>query len=135
MNKTKTVTVLRKKTIDSINVKYQILDDYIYSPMTNREISEKYSIHEKTVERHIRNLYKDFLNVRETKALITSQSLPLNFTKEILDNNQINESFLKLLSEPDSLTLSDNELLFCELYNQDGDEVSALEVAGLAKGL
>jgi len=49
--------------------------------------------------------------------------------------DKINEAFLSLLSEPDSLVLTDNELVFCELYNDDGDDVRALEESKLNAGL
>lgn len=124
----------RKNNLDQTN-RYKALDLYIYSSLSNKEISEKLGVGEKSVERYIRTLYKDFLNARETKCLLMEQALPINYKSEILDTNQINEEFLNLLSEPDSGLLSDNELLFCEMLNQDHDEIKALEVSKLNKGL
>jgi hypothetical protein len=54
---------------------------------------------------------------------------------EVLDTEKINKEFLDLLSEDESLVLSDNELIFCELYNDDGDEIRALEESKLNAGL
>lgn len=114
--------------------KYKILDMYIYSGKTNKDIGIELGLAEKTVENTISRLYKDFLNMRETKCLIVEQSLPVNFKSELLDTNQINKEFLERLSEPDSPTLTDNELLFCEMYNQDHDEIKAIETARLNIG-
>jgi len=133
-------TTIVKKAVDNITAKskYEIIDDYIYSNLTNLEIAEKYGTSEKNVGLIIARHYKALANVRETKMLLQTQVGNQRFTmskSEVLDTDKINEAFLNLLSEPDSITLTDNELVFCELYNDDGDDVRALEESGLHAGL
>lgn len=125
---------LKTKVIKTPN-KYKILEEYIYSSKTNREIALALGVAEKTVENTIGKLYKDFCSVRESKCLLAEKSLPLNYKSEVLNTNHINDSFLQLLSEPDSQLLTDNELLYCEMYNQDHDEVKAIELAKLNVGI
>ena len=125
---------MKTKPIKTPN-KYKILDAYIYSGKSNREIAISLGVAEKTVENVIGRLYKDFCSVRESKCLLVEESLPLNYKSEVLNTNHINESFIKLLSEPDSQVLTDNELLYCEMYNQDHDEVKAVELAKLNVGI
>jgi hypothetical protein len=127
------MAVIKKK--DIVSNKYKILEEYIYSGKSNREIGIKLGLAEKTIENVIGRLYKDFCAVRETKSLICEATLPLNYKSEVLNTNHINDSFLEKLSEPDSPTLSDNELLFAELYNQDHDEVGAIETSKLNVGI
>lgn len=133
-------TTIVKKAADNITAKskYDIIDDYIYSNLTNLEIAEKYGTSEKNVGLIIARHYKALANVRETKMLLQTQVGNQRFSmskSEVLDTNKINEEFLSLLSEPDSLVLTDNELIFCELYNDDGDEIRALEESKLNAGL
>jgi len=133
-------TTIVKKAADNITAKhkYDIIDDYIYTNLTNKEISEKYGTSEKNVGLIIARHYKALANVRETKLLLHTQVGNSRFVmskNEVLDTNKINEEFLSLLSEPDSLVLTDNELIFCELYNDDGDEIRAIEESKLNAGL
>jgi len=133
-------TTIVKKAVENITAKhkYDIIDDYIYSNLTNLEIANKYGTSEKNVGLIIARHYKALANVRETKILLQTQAGSQRFImakSEILDTEKINAEFLALLSEPDSITLTDNELVFCELYNDDGDEVRALEESGLNAGL
>lgn len=118
--------------------KYNIIDDYIYSSLTNKEIAEKYNTSENNVGLIVSRHWKCLSNVRETKQLIHTQFTngTATFLKsEILDAEKINKDFLNLLSESDSLVLSDNELIFCELYNDDNDDIRSLEESKLNAGL
>lgn len=118
--------------------RYNIIDDYIYSSLSNREIAEKFSTSENNVGLIVSRHYKCLSNVRETKMLITGQLTGsyANFHRnEVLDTERINKDFLSLLSEPESGVLSDNELIFCELYNDDNDDIRALEDSKLNAGL
>jgi len=127
-----------KRAIENITKehKYDIIDDYIFSGMTNEQIAEKYSTSRKNVQLIIERHTKALLNVRETKALLgTSPDTYKSFCTEVLDPSQVNAPFLAKLSEPDSPVLTDNEVIFCELYNYNGDEAKALEVSKLNEGL
>ncbi len=132
--------VITKKAVENITAKskYDIIDDYIYSNLSNSEIAAKYGTSDKNVGLIIARHYKSLANVRETKMLIQTQVGNDKFSmskSEVLDTDKINESFLELLSEPDSIVLTDNEIVFCELYNETGDEVVALEESKLNAGL
>lgn len=129
--------VILKKAEENIPIqrKYQILHDYIYGNLSNKGIADKYGITPKTTQETICALWKDFSQVKETKALI---GIPSNVNSTVtinLDPSKINEAFLSQLSEPDSPILTDPELIYCELYNTNGDEFLALRESGLAKGL
>ena len=118
--------------------RYEIIDDYIYSSLSNSQIAEKYSTSEGNVSLIITRHFKALANVRETKSLIHTQFYVNGSTiskDSVLDTDKINKEFLDLLSDPDSTALSDNELMFCELYNDNGDEVRALEESKLNLGL
>lgn len=118
--------------------RYEIIDDYIYSSLTNPQIAEKYSTSENNVNLIVTRHFKALSNVKETKSLIQTQfgNDKVSMSKEsVLDTDKINKEFLNLLSDPDSTALSDNELMFCELYNDNGDEVRALEESKLNLGL
>lgn len=133
-------TAIVRKAPENITSKhkYDIIDDYIYSDLSNREIGDKYGTSENNVGLIVARHFKALANVRETKMLISTQDGNQKFImnkNEILDTEKINSEFLQLLSEPDSLVLSDNELLFCELLNDDGDEIRALEESRLNSGL
>jgi predicted DNA-binding protein YlxM (UPF0122 family) len=118
--------------------RYEIIDAYIYSPMTNSQIAEKFGTSKGNVELIISRHFKALANVKETKSLVQTQFfsgggfIP---KEQVLDTEKINREFLELLSDPDSTALSDNELMFCELYNDNGDEVRALEESKLNLGL
>lgn len=118
--------------------KYDIIDDYIYTNFTNKEIAEKFNTSENNVGLIISRHWKCLSNVRETKMLIQTQynnGISTFLKSDILDVEKINEEFLNLLSEGDSLVLSDNELIFCELYNDDNDDIRSLEESKLNAGL
>lgn len=135
--------VIIKKGVDNITIKhkYDIIDDYIYSTLNNPQIAEKYGTSAKNVGLIISRHFKALANVRETKALISEQDRDVGekfqqrYENSILNTESINEEFKQLLSEPDSLTLTDNEMIFAELYNEHGNEVKALEESGLNAGL
>ena len=117
--------------------KYDIIDDYIHSGLSVSEIANRYNTTESNIELIVTRHYKALSNMRETRVLLANQTLQCykSFKTEVLDPEKINESFLEKLSEPDSLVLSDNEVVFAELYNYDGDEVKALEESKLNVGL
>lgn len=115
--------------------RYEIVHDYIYSNLSNEDIAKKYCTSSSNVNTIVSRHYKALCQVRETKNLITTQKIDNFKYSGVLDTEKINEEFLQLLSEPDSVTLSDNEMMFCELYNDNGDEIRALEEAGLNVGL
>lgn len=129
--------VTRKNTIPE-EKKWKILEEYLNCKLSIQDIADKYEVSYKSVESFISTLYKKFQNVRETKVLLNTQS-NLKYFQQIqknhLDPNRINEEFLQSLSEPDSLVLTDQELMYCELFSSDGDEVKAIESSGLHIGL
>lgn len=135
--------IIVKKGVENITLKhkYDIIDDYIYSTLTNPQIAEKYGTSAKNVGLIISRHFKALANVRETKALISEQDRDVGekfqqrYENSVLNTDKINEEFLQLLSEPDSITLTDNEMVFCELINDNGDEIRALEESGLSAGL
>lgn len=133
-------TIKTRNTKESISLpkKWQVIEDYLACKLSNNDIAEKYQLHPKTVDEIIGSLYKKLQNIRETKALIATQKRPdvfLQIKKDYIDSDRINQEFLDLLSEPDSLVLTDNELIFSELFVNNGDEISSLEESGLSVGL
>ena len=119
-------------------LKYQILDDYLYSNITNETIATKYGIDKDKVNYIIKNLYKDFQVTSETKALVAVSGNITTWKQiydNVLDSDKINKEFLNELSDPNDLCLTDKELIFCELYNSDNDIIKALEESRLNVGL
>ena len=119
-------------------LKYQILDDYLYSNITNETIAIKYGIDKDKVNYIIKNLYKDFQVTSETKALVAETGNITTWKQiydNVLDSDKINKEFLNELSDPNDLCLTDKELIFCELYNSDNDIIKALEESRLNVGL
>jgi len=132
-----TKTIIRKQ-VDNITKesKYDIIDDYIYSGMTTQALADKYKTTTNNIELIITRHHKALSNVRETRVLLSQQpTLYQSFKMDVLDPEKINKEFLSLLSEPDSLVLSDNEVIFCELMNYDGDDIKAIIESKLDAGL
>jgi hypothetical protein len=132
-----TKTIIRKQ-VDNITKesKYDIIDDYIYSGVTIQTLADKYKTTTNNIELIITRHYKALSNVRETRVLLSQQpTLYQSFKMDVLDPEKINKEFLSLLSEPDSLILTDNEVIFCELMNYDGDDIKAIVESKLDAGL
>lgn len=132
--------IIVRNTKDSISIpkKWKVVEDYLACKLSNNDIAEKYQLDPRTVDHIICDLYKKLQNIKETKTLIATQKRPevfLQIKKDYIDSDRINQDFLDLLSEPDSQVLTDNELIFSELFVNNGDEISALEESGLNVGL
>lgn len=133
--------VIVKKAPENITKKhkYDIIDDYVFSTMSNTEIANKYGTSANNVGLIISRHYTALVNARETKLLIgdgsTNNPYFANLKIELLNPEAVNSEFLKLLSKDNDAVLTDNEVIFCELCNNNGDEVDALEVSGLAVGI
>lgn len=130
--------IRRKSGKLDLKTKWAVIEEYIESKLSNTDIAEKYEISPRAVNRIIDEAYRKFQNVRETKHLIATQRLPDKFRINhvpLIQPEQINESFLQLLSEEDSLVLTDNELLFSEYFVHLGDEKQAVKKSKLDKGL
>ena len=131
-------TIVVRKTQIEPHQKWLILEEYLNCKLSLQDIADKYRMSRDTVESFINSLYKKFQNVRETKMLLQSQKNPKYFQclqKNHFNPERINEEFVQLLSEPNDLVLTDQELLFCELFVSDGDELKAIEESGLSIGL
>lgn len=117
--------------------RYEIIDHYIYSGMSLSQIAEKFNTSADNINLIVERHTKALLNIRESKALLSYRDPQVHakFCKEVLDPDQINKPFLEKLSEPDSLYLSDAEVVYCELFNYNGDDIVALEKAKLNVGL
>ena len=128
-----------RKAADNIPIsrKYKIIEDYLDPSLSVAAIAEKYNTTPGAIENVVRRHYQSLQNVRETRVLISSQSAAglKVATSSYLNPDKINEQFLEKLSEPDSLYLTDNEMVFAELFNFNGDEIQALEEAKLNGGL
>lgn len=126
-----------KKAADNITKKhkYDIIDDYIYSGLSNSAIADKYGTTQQNVELIISRHYKAIVNVRETKSLMGEIVTTSNWQYEILDPSSVNDRFKEMLSPPDSLVLTDPEMIFCELYNYHGDDIKAIEGSKMNIGL
>ena len=132
---TKTRNTLATVQLDK---KWKVIEEYLDCKLSNNDIAEKYQLSTDTVENLVKDTYRKFQNVRETKILITTQGQPerfLRLKRDYILSDKINQEFLEKLSEPDSLVLTDNEMLFCELFADHGNEISALEESGLDAGL
>ena len=130
--------IIRKKNNLDETLKWKVFEDYLNCKLSLQDMSEKYDVSRDAIESFINRIYKKFQNVRETKMLLQSQKNPKYFMqlkKEHFDPERVNEEFLSMLSEPDSLVLTDNELMYCELFVSDGDEIKAIEGAQLDIGL
>lgn len=133
---TKTKAILKKSEENlGIPQKYRILHDYIYSNLTNAEIADKYGTTKDVVSSTVSFLWKDFQQIKETKALVSHSMIRANSTTLHLDPTKVNQEFLEQLSGPEDHYLTDPEVIYCELYNANGDDLSALIEAGLHKGL
>ena len=80
--------------------RYEIIDDYIYSSMSNSQIAEKYKTSESNVNLIVTRHFKALANVKETKTLIFSQfgNDKVTMTVEsVLDTEKINKEFLDRL--------------------------------------
>jgi predicted DNA-binding protein YlxM (UPF0122 family) len=128
-----------RKAADNIPIsrKYKIIEDYLDPSLSVAAIAEKYNTTPGAIENVVRRHYQSLQNVRETRVLISSQGAAglKVATSSYLNPDKINEQFLEKLSEPDSLYLTDNEMVFAELFNFNGDEIQALEEAKLNGGL
>jgi len=129
-----------RQTTQSLDIakRWKIIEDYLQCKLSNNDIAEKYQVSVKTVETTVQETYKKFQNVRETKTLLATQKRPdvfLQLKSDHIDSSRINQAFLDALSEPDSYVLTDAEMIFCELFVNNGDELQAVEEAGLHVGL
>ena len=129
-----------RQTTQSLDIakRWKIIEDYLQCKLSNNDIAEKYQVSVKTVETTVQETYKKFQNVRETKTLLATQKRPdvfLQLKSDHIDSSRINQAFLEALSEPDSFVLTDAEMIFCELFVNNGDELQAVEEAGLHVGL
>ena len=129
-----------RQTTQSLDIakRWKIIEDYLACKLSNNDIAEKYQVSVKTVETTVQETYKKFQNVRETKTLLATQKRPdvfLQLKSDHIDSSRINQAFLDALSEPDSYVLTDSEMIFCELFVNNGDELQAVEEAGLHVGL
>ena len=129
-----------RQTTQSLDIakKWKIIEDYLQCKLSNNDIAEKYQVSVKTVETTVQETYKKFQNVRETKTLLATQKRPdvfLQLKSDYINSSRINQAFLDCLSEPDSFVLTDAEMIFCELFINNGDELQAVEEAGLHVGL
>ena len=134
------LTTITRQTTQSLDIakKWKIIEDYLQCKLSNNDIAEKYQVSVKTVETTVQETYKKFQNVRETKTLLATQKRPdvfLQLKSDHIDSSRINQAFLDRLSEPDSFELTDAEMIFCELFINNGDELQAVEEAGLHVGL
>lgn len=133
---TKTKAILKKSEENlGIPQKYRIIHDYVYSNLNNTEIADKHNVTKRTVSETVSAFWKDIQQVRETKALIGHPMVPASSVSLHLDPTKINEAFLTQLSGPEEPMLTDPEVIYCELYNANGDDLSALVESGLHKGL
>lgn len=146
---TKPKTILRKKKLPSIAddspVKYQIVEDYINSDLTIRQIADKYNTTELAVGNAVSRHYKALRNVKETRYLMRMSKAPLKPTPRsiasakmyhsLFSDDGVNGEFLKRLSEPNEDVLLKWEIEFCYLWVYSVDEIEALEKSGLAIGL
>jgi len=130
-------TVLKKGTDNITKVhKYNIIDDYIYSTLTNEEIAEKYKTSSNNVGLIITRHMKALRNARETKLLIDNPTdFRTNQATVLLNPETINKEFLTLLSTDEDSSLTDQECIFCELLNTDGDTYRAVKISGLDVGI
>jgi hypothetical protein len=132
--------IIKRKGIGNLEPsdKWIILIDYVSLKLSNSEIATKHSISEGALEDFIRTIYRKFLNAKETKALIGSQSSNPNYTASIIKNHVsaevINEGFLAKLSTDEDV-LTDAEILFSEFLLEYGDDVKAIEKSKLNIGL
>ena len=118
--------------------KWAIIESYLDQNLSVIDIAEKYQMRKNKVEEVISHTYKRFQNVRETNTLLATQGRPEAFNKlykEHIDPERINKEFLEKLSEDGSYALSIPEMIFCEFFVNNGDELKALKEAGLDCGL
>ena len=132
-----TITKTRS-TIQTLDLqkKWKIIEEYLQCKLSDEDIGEKYQVSTSTV-RKIRDTYKEFQTIIETKALLSSQKSPdkLRFLTESIRSDKINEEFLALLSEENDSVLTDQEYLYAEFVTSHGDEQRSIIDSGLAVGL
>jgi predicted DNA-binding protein YlxM (UPF0122 family) len=139
-------TKTRKKQKGTVRLsdqdRFNVVQRYMTSADSAREIAKDFNTTEKNVELIIQRHWKSLTNVRETKLMSQNQGSQLDHKdscyyalKSIGKVPQINEDFLQLLSGPEEHLLTDHELQYCYNLVATGDSLKALESAGLNKGL
>lgn len=134
----KTVRTRKKSSNISEAMKLEIVNKYMNTDLTNKQLAEEYKTSEKNIELIVSRHWKALTNVRETKNLVGDQMNNLNHKggnyhalKAIQKVPSINKEFLMLLSEPDDYELTDNELQYCYVFLATGDNTKALQESGL----
>ena len=126
-------------SVPTKGLKYNIIDDYVYSSLTHKQIAEKYKTTEKNIDHITSRFFKAIMNARESRILCSAVKAKgdyfLKFKELHLNPVKVNEAFLELISSEDDTYLTKSELLFCELLTEDGDLNGAIENSGLAVGL
>lgn len=132
-------TILRKKG-ESLD-KYKILDEYLKLDCTIGEIAQRHSTKVEAIEDIIRNIYKNFIKVRETRMLTgtsgTSKGISYYHVmhKKYIDPSQVNREFLSKLSDEDTPYLTDSEVIFSHVLLETGDSATAIQRSKLTQGI
>ena len=133
------MTTKTRATIQTLDLqkKWKIIEEYLQCKLSDEDIGEKYQVSTSTVRKTIRDTYKEFQTIIETKALLSSQKSPekLKYLTESIKSDKINEAFLALLSAENDSVLTDNEYLYAEFVTSHGDEQRSVIDSGLAVGL
>lgn len=120
-------------------LRWALIEDYLNSELTLEALSEKYSIPKTRVESIIKDTYREFQNVRETRLMVSNRKSDPSYIQKIqseyIDPERINREFLNRLSDPNSEKLTDYEMLFCEYLVDKGDEILSIIESGLDIGL
>lgn len=133
---TKEDKVILRKPGENLD-KYKILDDYLKMDCSLGDIAKKWSTKLENIEDIIRDLYKNFIKVKETRALLHTGG---GDYYQILHDKYItpelvNREFLEDLSEPNTPYLSDSEVIFSHVLVKTGDSIKAIERSKLYQGI
>jgi len=128
-----------RKTTSTINsaLRWKIVEEYLKCDLSEKEIGERYQLSETTIKKTVKDLYKELQAIIDTRALVSSQkgTGKYEYLVNSIKSNNINDKFFSLLSEDDSLVLTDAEYLYCEFFTSHGDEQRSVTDAGLDIGL
>ena len=133
--------VTRKRTIDESKLtpekQWEIAKEYTDGILNVSQLAEKYNTSPENIGLIASRCWKNFTNMRETRALMSFGSASSQHSLKVLHNTSlINQQFLDLLSVSGTeITLTDAESIYAWIYVHTGENQMALEQAGLNAGL
>ena len=117
--------------------------DYAKGELSVSEIAKLHRTTDKNVTLIANRFWRTLTNMKESRALKAGSGPEDAETyygakaslEELKSTELVNQSFLKLLSEPETHLLTDAEATYAWAYVHTGDPIESLKIAGLDAGL